>query len=49
MNLTEEQRKIILENLESMQKALRESQEILKDMTSTTSEFKDKAERLKEI
>lgn len=49
MNLTEEQRKNILENLESMQKALRESKQILKVMDSMASDLKEKAEHLKNI
>ena len=48
MKLTAEQRAIILENLDQMQKALRESQDILKDMTKTTSELKECGHRLQE-
>lgn len=49
MKLTTEQRAIILENLDQMQRALKESQDILKDMTKTTSEFEKCGHRLKKI
>lgn len=49
MKLTAEQRAIILENLDQMQKALKESKDILKGMEKTTSEFEKCGHRLKRI
>ena len=49
MKLTAEQRDIILENIDQMQKALKESKDILKDMTKTASEFEKCGQRLKKI